>query len=79
MDKNKTNKTYWIIWTYIGNYSERPVAIGAENAEAAARKLMGYYSKDFAEKATLYVYDTFPACVIRKGTVESDENSFRLD
>lgn len=58
-------KSYWVMWTYIANYS-KPVRVEAKDAEDAIDKVCGYYSKDFQQKASIYVFDREP--VVRKGT-----------
>lgn len=53
-------KPYWIIWTYIANYSSRPHKLYAESPEAAVAELLGMYSEDFKAKAKVYVFDSPP-------------------
>jgi hypothetical protein len=52
-------KTFYVIWTYIGNYSEvKPVE--AKTADDAADKATSFFSKDFQKKGTVYVFDHAP-------------------
>lgn len=53
-------KTYWVMWTYIANYSERPIKVTAESPEHAIKLTTGYYSDDFKKKASVYVFDREP-------------------
>ena len=59
--------TYFLLWTYLGNYSDKPLKVEAENPGAAIDKLCRWYSKDFAEKATIFVYETLPVETQIKG------------
>lgn len=51
--------TYYVTWTYMANYSEKPIEVQAESAEAAAKCALGLYSDDFKAKAKVYVW-SFP-------------------
>lgn len=52
-------KTFYVIWTYIGNYSEvKPVQ--AESSEKAVEVATSFFSKDFQQKGTVYVFDRAP-------------------
>jgi hypothetical protein len=59
---------FWILWTYIANYSERPIPVEAKNAREAARLGTCYFSDDFQKKATVYVFDREPVFVKKPGT-----------
>jgi len=60
-------KKFWILWTYIANYSDRPFPVEAKDAEDAADKATGLFSPDFQKKATVYVFDREPVFV-KKGS-----------
>jgi hypothetical protein len=60
-------KTYYILWTYIANYSERLVKVQANNPEEALKNSIGYFSEDFRKKATVYVFESPPVLEQRKG------------
>ena len=52
-------KTFYVIWTYLANYSEvRPVQAGS--SEEAADAATSFFSKDFQQKGTVYVFDHPP-------------------
>lgn len=53
-------KKYWALWTYVANYSNL-IEVDAESAEDAADKVTGLFSKDFQQKASVYVFDRAPA------------------
>ncbi len=53
-------KTYWLLWTYIANYSDKPLRVQAKDPKEAADSLRRMYSDDFAKKATIYVLDVEP-------------------
>lgn len=63
-------KIYHIIWTYLGNYSEKPMRVTGDTPEEAANKIFNFFSKDFKEKGTIYVFESAPTLVIRKGVKE---------
>lgn len=52
---------FYVSWTYSANYSRRPTVVEAATAEDAARTLVSWYSKDFQERATIYVTSEEPA------------------
>jgi len=52
-------KNYWVMWTYIANYSE-PIKVLAIDAKDAIDKVCGYLSADFQKKAHVYVFDRAP-------------------
>lgn len=58
-------KTFWLLWTYIANHSDKPLEVRAPNAEAAVKSLTDFYSDDFAMKATIYVFDAPPVHVYK--------------
>lgn len=53
-------KKYYVIWTYIGNYSDVK-EVDAESASEAAQKVTWTFSADFQKKAHVYVFDREPA------------------
>ncbi len=53
-------RTYWILWTYIGNYSDKVIKVEAQDSEHALEAATGFYSDDFQKKATVYVFDREP-------------------
>lgn len=52
-------KSYWVLWTYIANYSKL-TRVEARDAEDAMDMVTGHFSKDFQKKATVYVFDREP-------------------
>lgn len=63
-------KSYWLIWTYIGNYSEKPFHALAASAEAAASLLYEAFSDDFRAKGKVYVFEVPPVLTMYKGKAE---------
>ncbi len=58
-------KSYWVMWTYIANYS-KPIHVRAETAEDAIDQACGFFSADFKKKASIYVFDREPV-LTKKG------------
>jgi hypothetical protein len=58
---------YWILWTYIGNYSDRPYVVQAETPQKAAESILEIYSDDFKAKGKVYVFDKEPVLVSAPG------------
>ena len=52
-------KTYWVWWNYISNFSA-PRRVEAEDEQAAVAAVVGHYSDDFREMATVYVTTVRP-------------------
>lgn len=59
-------RPFWIIWTYIANYSERPIKVLARTPEEAVDVILKMFSPDFDAKADIYVFDR-PPCHRRLG------------
>ncbi len=57
---------YYVLWTYIANFS-RLITIKADNAEEARKLSCGFFSEDFAKKATVFIFETPPAIIQYKG------------
>lgn len=57
--------TYWVMWTYIANYS-KPIRVEAKDADEAIKLTCGYFSDDFHKKASIYVFDREPV-MTKKG------------
>lgn len=55
-------KKYWVLWTYVANYSKL-IEVEAESGQDAADKATGLFSKDFQKKGNVYVFDREPAFV----------------
>lgn len=53
-------KTFYVIWTYMANSSERPLYIEAHTKEEAAGEVRRIFSPDFAEKAVLFITEEKP-------------------
>ena len=53
-------KKFWVLWTYVANYSNL-IEVDAESAEDAAKRVTGFFSKDFSQKGSVYVFDKAPA------------------
>lgn len=51
---------FYVSWTYSANYSKRPHVVDAATAEDAARTVAEWYSKDFQDRATIYVTSEEP-------------------
>lgn len=68
-------KTYWVLWTYVANYSERLLEVGGcASPEDAAKRATVFFSDDFHKKATVYVFDQKPMLVVRRGEHERRED-----
>ncbi len=61
-------KTYYILWTYIANYSELH-KVRADSPELAIKSFTGCFSEDFQKKAKIYVFDAPPIMFMDKGDV----------
>ncbi len=61
-------RPYWLIWTYIANYSEKPFRVTAANPEAAAEVLYGAFSNEFRAKAKVYVFESEPVLTMVRGS-----------
>lgn len=59
-------RTFYVLWTYIANFS-RLMPVRAETAEEAYMESCGHLSEDFRAKATVYVFDAPPALIVYKG------------
>ena len=57
-------RTFYVLWTYIANYS-RLMKVSAKDATEAAESAM--FGPGFDEKATVYVFDVPPAMIVYKG------------
>jgi hypothetical protein len=53
-------KSYWIMWTYIANHSTKPIKVQAATPEDAVQVALGFYSEDFHEKGSFFVFDSEP-------------------
>ena len=53
-------KKFWIMWTYVANFSERPVRVSAKNPAEAIDIAFSSYSNDFQAKAKFFVFETEP-------------------
>lgn len=60
-------KDFWILWTYLGNHCNSPFKYHGEDPQEAVDVLNSYFSEDFKEKATIYVFDCPPILTVRKG------------
>lgn len=58
-------KTFYVIWTYIANYSAVHEVQG-ESAHLVAENVVRGFSDDFAKKATVYVFDRPPAFTYKR-------------
>lgn len=61
---------YYVLWTYFGNYSDKPIIVKAGSPAEAADNATQLYGEDFHKNATVYVFSGAPACVIRRGEME---------
>ncbi len=55
-------KDFYVIWTYIGNYSKVQKIEAKDELEAAERATY-CFSNDFKQKGTVYVFDRSPVYV----------------
>ena len=55
-------RTFYVTWTYLGNYSERPTIMDAESAADAAERIFRGFSDDFRAKGSVYVTTEAPQC-----------------
>lgn len=69
-------KQFYVLWTYIANFS-RLIPVKAENAERALMESCGYFSEDFRKKATVFVFDSPPTMIQYKGERMSDVDRYR--
>lgn len=60
---------YYVIWTYLGNYSDSPMRIRARSAKDAVESLVKFYSEDFRKKATVYAFTELPAGLWKDGKI----------
>lgn len=59
-------KQFYVLWTYIANFS-RVIPVKSDTPENAAKETCGYFSDDFKKKATVFVFDSPPTMVQYKG------------
>lgn len=54
--------TYYMMWAYLGNYSDKPMALEGLSPEDALRTFKKYsiYGKDFWARATIFIYEQPP-------------------
>ncbi len=64
-------KTFWIMWTYVGNYGGPSRWDGATTAEEAAKQVSDGLSRDFRARGRIYVFDSPPAFTFPASTEES--------
>jgi hypothetical protein len=57
--KTLQKKKYYVLWTYIANFSS-VIEVEAETSEAAVKIATYGFSDDFHKKARIYVWDTPP-------------------
>lgn len=65
-------KTFYVLWTYVANYS-RLFKIDARDKEEALAASTGYYGVDFKTKGSVFVFDTPPVTIQYRGRVMSYE------
>ena len=53
------NKTFYVLWTYVSNYS-RLQTIQATTAGEAYEMATAFYGPKFLDEANVYVFDTPP-------------------
>lgn len=51
---------YFVMWTYLGNYSNKPTVVEASSPGDAAVQATAGFSDDFADKANVYVFTQPP-------------------
>lgn len=69
-------KTYYVLWTYIANFSTL-MPVKANTAEEALAETCGYVHDDFKQKATVVVFEHPPALVQYKGVTHDDVQAYR--
>lgn len=52
-------KTFYVIWTYVANYSGL-ITVEAESADAAKQQVLDRYGAEFADAARIFVFDAPP-------------------
>jgi hypothetical protein len=57
-------KSYWVLWTYVANFSSLRKVTALSAADAAA-KVTSLFSDDFHNRATVLVFDQPP--VLHRG------------
>lgn len=55
-------KTYYVLWTYIANFSKL-MSVQADSPREALDKATGLFSSDFKHKGNVYVFDRPPVLV----------------
>ncbi len=63
---------FWVMWTYLGNYSDEPYKLKAESAQKAADVFLNGFSEDFRKKGSVFVFDKPPVLTVRKGIPSKD-------
>lgn len=56
-------RKYYVLWTYVANYSKL-ITVEAENPAEAHKQAVGWYGKEFHDKATVYVFDQPPVATV---------------
>lgn len=55
--------TWYVMWTYLGNYSSRPMPVVAPTADEAAKQVLAAFSEEFRRKGQVLVWPCPPSCV----------------
>ncbi len=56
-------KTYYVMWSYFANFSEKPMEVQASSPDEAAREVVRYFSVDFKEKGRVLVFEQPPSYI----------------
>lgn len=61
-------RKFWVLWTYIANYSERPIEVTAKDEDEARKMATGFYEGNpkWNEHSTVYVFNS-PPVIYKKG------------
>ncbi len=52
-------RDFWVIWTYIGNFSKLQ-KVQANNPADALERVTGFFGSDFRKRGSVYVFDKEP-------------------
>lgn len=55
-------KTYYVLWTYVANFSKL-LTVQAASPREALDQATGFFSLDFKHKGNVYVFDRPPVLV----------------
>lgn len=71
-------RDWWVMWTYLGNHSDRPTKVEAATAEKAAEIFIKGFSEDFRKKGNVFVFPVPPTYSYEKGVTNAVHNGSSL-